>query len=148
MKNSHHFTVLAFDYGVKRIGVAVGQSFTKSSQALAALKANNGIPNWEQLEAIITEWGATHAAVGLPLNMDGSDSELCARTRKFANRLEGRFSLKVSLQDERLTTREAKLIARARGHKGENYAQNPVDGIAAELILNDYWNSQPIDAQS
>lgn len=139
--NITHFTTLAFDYGTKRIGVAVGHSLTQSCRPLTAIKADNGIPNWKILEALIKEWGATHAVVGLPLNMDGSESELCIRAKKFSNRLHGRFNLKVTLQDERLTTFEAKEIARSQGHKGTSYADDPVDAIAAQLILESYWNT-------
>lgn len=133
-------TVLAFDYGTKSMGVAYGQSLTGTANELAPLPAREGIPNWETVAKLLQEWQPQQLLVGLPLNMDDSDSELAQRARKFANRLHGRFGLPVSLFDERLSTREAKEQARLRGHRG-NYAQSPVDSIAARLILESYFAS-------
>ncbi len=132
-------TVLAFDYGLKSIGVAFGQSVTGTANELPPLKARDGIPNWEQIGDLIAEWRPQLLLVGLPLNMDDTESELSARARKFGNRLHGRFGLPVEWHDERLSTREAKMEAAERGHKG-NYAQAPVDSIAARLILESWFN--------
>ncbi len=88
---------------------------------------------------MIAEWRPQLLLVGLPLNMDDTESELSARARKFGNRLHGRFGLPVEWHDERLSTREAKMEAAERGHKG-NYAQAPVDSIAARLILESWFN--------
>lgn len=133
--------VLGFDYGLKNIGVAIGQTLTQSATELAPLTAKDGIPNWDTIQALLKEWGAKDVVVGLPLNMDDSDSELTTRARKFANRLHGRLGVCVHLMDERLSTREAKKEAAARGHKG-NYKQQPVDSIAARLILESWLGSQ------
>jgi len=138
---SKPINVLAFDFGIKRIGVAYGQSLSKSATALEAIKADNGIPNWQTLDTLINEWQTQHAVVGLPLNMDGTEGDLCKRARKFGNRLHGRYGIPITMQDERLTTREAKSIAREQGHKGHSYNKDPVDAIAAELILTDFWHS-------
>lgn len=134
-------SLLAFDYGLKNIGVAYGQSITGTANELPPLAARDGIPNWEQIAKLITEWRPQRLLVGLPLNMDDSESELSQRARKFANRLHGRFGLPVELFDERLTTRLAKEAARERGHKG-NYATKPVDSIAARLFLESWFNSR------
>jgi putative Holliday junction resolvase len=131
-------TVLAFDYGTGSIGVSVGQSITRTANELPPLKATNGIPSWDAVQAVLDEWQPDLVVVGLPLNMDGSDSELAARARKFANRIHGRFGYAIALHDERLSTREAKQEARSRGHSG-SYKQNPVDSIAARLILESWW---------
>lgn len=131
-------TILAFDYGTKSVGVAYGQSLTGTAKELAPLPAREGIPNWESVGRLLQEWQPQQLLVGLPINMDDSDSELAQRARKFANRLHGRFGLPVILFDERLSTREAKTEARQRGHRG-NYAQSPVDSIAARLILESYF---------
>lgn len=131
-------TILAFDYGTKSVGVAYGQSLTGTANELAPLPAREGIPNWESIGRLLQEWQPQQLLVGLPLNMDDSESELAKRARKFANRLHGRFGLPVVLFDERLSTREAKEEARQRGHRG-NYAQSPVDSIAARLILESYF---------
>ena len=100
--------LLGFDFGTKQIGVAVGQIITQQARELCNLKARDGIPNWEQIEALIKEWQPDALVVGLPLNMDGSPSDMCVRAEKFARRLNGRFNLPVHTHDERLTTFEAK----------------------------------------
>lgn len=133
-------SVILFDYGLKNIGVAVGQAITQTASELAPFKARDGIPDWAALGALLNQWQPQCILVGLPLNMDGSESELSARARKFANRLHGRFNVPVELVDERLSTREAKWEARERGHKG-NYKQAPIDSIAARIIL-EAWLAQ------
>lgn len=137
-------TILGFDYGLKNIGVASGQTVTASASELPPLKAKDGIPDWNNIEHLLKEWQPDAVVVGLPLNMDGSDSELSARARKFANRLHGRFGVIVHLMDERLSTREAKTIAREQGHKG-NYRENPIDSLAARLILESWLTTQSQD---
>ena len=131
-------TVMAFDFGTGSIGVAVGTGLTAEGQALQALRARDGIPDWHQIEQLLQQWQPQLLVVGLPLNMDGSDSEMSQRARKFGNRLHGRYGLPVAMQDERLTTREAKSRARAEGHRG-NYAENPIDSLAAQAILQDWY---------
>ncbi len=133
--------VLLFDYGTKSIGAAVGQSLTQTAEELKPLAAKDGIPHWPHLETLLAMWQPSLVLVGLPLHMDGSESELSTRARKFAKRLHGRFGLPVQMLDERLSTREAKSCARSRGHKG-NYAQAPIDSIAARLLLEDWLCSQ------
>lgn len=130
-------TILAFDYGTATIGVAAGQTLTATAAELAPLKARDGIPDWKQIERLLHEWRPALLVVGLPLNMDGSESELAARARKFARRLHGRFGVGVQMMDERLSTFEAKQIAAERGQRG-NYAAQPVDSIAARLILESW----------
>lgn len=100
--------LLGFDYGTKQIGVAVGQMITRQARELCNLKAQDGIPRWEQIEALIKEWQPDALVVGLPLNMDGTPSDMCVRAEKFARRLNGRFNLPVHTHDERLTTFAAK----------------------------------------
>lgn len=133
--------VLAFDYGTGSIGVAYGQSVTGTASELPPLKAQNGVPRWEAVQALLEEWQPELIVVGLPLNMDDTESELATRARKFANRIHGRFGYPVTLFDERLSTREAKEEAFARGHRG-SYKDNPVDSIAARLILESWWREQ------
>lgn len=133
-------TALAFDYGLKNIGLAYGQSLTGSARELSALKANDGMPDWNHIAQLLEEWKPDIVVVGLPLNMDDTESELSTRARKFSRRLHGRFNVEVELMDERLSTFDAKLEAKSRGHKG-NYKNNPIDSIAARLILES-WLSQ------
>lgn len=137
-------SALAFDYGTKSIGVAYGQSLTGTGNELTPLPARDGVPNWDQIQSLLKEWQPDFVVVGLPLNMDDSASELSQRARKFAQRIHGRFGIKVELYDERLSTREAKEEAKRRGHKG-NYASKPIDSIAARLILEGWWQQLAAD---
>lgn len=140
-----NITAIAFDFGTKSIGCAVGQSITGTAQALPAFKAQDGIPNWEAVGRCIDEWQPNIVVVGLPLNMDGTEQPLTQRARKFANRLNGRFGVKVVLQDERLTTAEARSeIFQRGGYRALN--KEKVDGISACLILES-WFEQQIDAK-
>ncbi|BFM18552.1 Holliday junction resolvase RuvX [Maricurvus nonylphenolicus] len=134
-------TLLAFDYGVKNIGVAYGQTLSGTATEIPPIKARDGVPNWDDVAALLKEWQPDVLLVGLPLNMDGTESELCPRARKFGNRLHGRFGVKVEMVDERLSTFAAKEEAAERGHRG-NYGQAPVDSIAARLILESWMNGQ------
>ncbi len=129
---------MAFDFGTKKIGVAVGQSVTCSASSLPTLKARDGIPDWNQIERLLQEWQPDLVVVGLPLNMDSSENHLTTRAKKFANRIHGRFRLPVQLMDERLSTREAKELAFEMGHHG-NFSEDPVDSLAAKLILESWW---------
>lgn len=135
---------MAFDFGLRQIGVAVGNCLLRSTQPLAVVGAREGVPDWSRLEQLVREWQPDLLLVGDPLNMDGSDSELCQRARKFARRLHGRLGLPVELVDERLTSFEAKQISRERGHKGD-YKRQPVDSQAAELVLQS-WLENPAEA--
>jgi putative Holliday junction resolvase len=133
-------TVMAFDFGTRSIGMAVGQTITATASPLAPISAKDGIPDWQHLEQLLREWKPAVLVIGLPLNMDGSESEFCQRARKFARRLQGRFGFPCELWDERLTTREAKELA---GHHGD-YRNKPVDSIAATLLLESWLNSNSL----
>ena len=127
--------LLGFDYGTKQIGVAVGQMVTRQARELCNLKARDGIPRWEEIEALIKEWQPDALVVGLPLNMDGTPSDMCVRAEKFARRLNGRFNLPVHTHDERLTTFEAKGQRLSQGQQRSSYREQPVDALAAALLL-------------
>jgi len=135
-------TLLAFDYGTRNIGVATGQTITSSANSLTPLKAKDGVPDWNQVEKLIQDWKPDLVLVGLPLNMDETESELSARARKFANRIHGRFNVKIELVDERLTSFEAKGEVMSRGGS-RDYKNNPVDSIAARLILESWLDRNP-----
>lgn len=131
---SADFIALAFDYGTRKIGVAVGQSVTGTATALPVLPARDGVPDWAAVEKLIGEWQPRVLVVGLPLNMDGSESELSRRARKFANRLRGRFSIAVEMIDERLSTRSARDFADAGDRR--------LDSHAAALVLESWLAEQ------
>ena len=126
--------LLGFDYGTKQIGVAVGQAITGQARELCVLKAQNGVPDWSQIERLVKEWQPDAMVVGLPLNMDGTPSEMSERAARVARRLHGRFNLPVHTHDERLTTFEAKGHRFAQGQR-DGYRQRPVDALAAALLL-------------
>jgi putative Holliday junction resolvase len=134
-------TALAFDFGIRHIGTAVGQTLTGTGRPLVVLKARDGQPDWLALSNLLDEWRPAVLLVGLPLNMDDSESEFSARARKFARRLHGRFGLPVKMVDERLSTREAKerdgalrKNSRSRDSRA-SYRKEPVDNLAAQVIL-------------
>lgn len=133
-------TAIAFDFGLRSIGAAYGQTLTGSAQELTPIKAKDGTPNWQNIETLVREWKPNIFVVGMPLNMDGSESELAKRAKKFGRRLENKFQHPVHFMDERLSSFEAKEEAREKGHKG-NYREQPVDSIAARLILESWFNS-------
>lgn len=137
MEQSLPKIILGFDYGLRQIGVAVGQGFTQQARELCVLKAQDGIPNWQQIENLLKEWQPEVIVVGLPLNMDGTTSEMSTRAEKFARRLHGRFRLPVYTHDERLTSFEAKGQYFKQGHKGD-YHKSPVDALAAALIIESW----------
>ena len=125
--------ILAFDYGTQKIGVASGNELLGTATPLKALPCKNTQPNWDDIAALLKEWEPEALVVGLPLNMDGSDSESTVCARKFANRLHGRFGKKVWLIDERLSTREA------RERTGIKKADSRVDSMAAVIIAEGFF---------
>lgn len=138
MPDTNNITrLIAFDYGTKNIGVASAQTITKTANSLPGLKAKDGIPDWNQIEKLLKEYQPDLVLVGLPLNMDSSESELSSRARKFANRIHGRFGLKVEMVDERLTSFAAKGEVIEQGGS-RDYKNNPVDSIAARILLEDW----------
>jgi putative Holliday junction resolvase len=128
---------MALDFGLNQIGVAVGNCLLGTTQPLPVLRARDGIPEWRTLEALVAEWQPDLLVVGDPLNMDGSDSPMGARAAKFARRLHARLQLEVTMMDERLSSFDAKQASRERGHRGD-YRKQPVDSLAAELILQSW----------
>ncbi len=126
--------VLGFDFGLKRIGVAVGNGVTATASALAPLRANEGNPDWEAVRRLLQEWKPDRLVVGLPLNMDGTPSEMSARAERFARRLEGRFNLRCEMMDERLSTFEA------RGLIAESGSDASRDSVAACLVLESWFS--------
>lgn len=139
--------VLAFDFGVKSIGVAQANTQATSlgggCNELSPIPAKDGIPNAEAMDTLFNEWKPELIVVGLPFDSDGGDMEITPRARKFGNRLHAKYSVKIHFIDETLSTKEAKneVHMRDKKHQG-NYAQQPVDSIAARLILESWLNEQ------
>ncbi|PSV26570.1 MULTISPECIES: Holliday junction resolvase RuvX [unclassified Photobacterium] len=135
-------SVLGFDYGTKSIGVAIGQELTGTATPLAALKAKDGIPNWDDIEKILKEWLPDLVVVGLPLDLEGKELEsITPRAKKFANRLHGRFGCQVELHDERLSTVEAKAELFERGGY-RSLSKGNIDSQSAVVILESWFERQ------
>ncbi|MFD2113930.1 Holliday junction resolvase RuvX [Thiorhodococcus fuscus] len=142
-------TLLGFDFGPRKIGVAVGQTLTRSATPLATLRGQGEKPDWAGIGALIEEWKPSALVVGLPFNMDDTEVDWSPRVHRFARQLEGRYGLKVHLIDERLTSVEAKrqLNERpqgpARGRSGRKPStRDAVDALAAALILETWLCEQ------
>lgn len=136
--------VLALDYGVKKMGMALGNTLTRNSRPFEILAMNNGQPDWDNLLGIIDKWKIQHIVVGLPLNMDGSNSMLSKRAHKFARRLahrlgEEHLTAEVVMFDERLTSIEARQMAWEQGWI--KHERDPIDDIAACILLDSYFCS-------
>jgi len=134
-------TVIGFDFGKKYIGVAVGQELTGTASPLGSIKANDGIPHWQNLTKFINEWQPDFIVIGLPLNMDGSEQQLTLDAKKFGSRVLGRFGINVEFQDERLTTADAKEQLFARGGY-KNLSKDNIDAESAKLIIESYFEQQ------
>jgi putative Holliday junction resolvase len=129
--------VMAFDYGARRIGVAVGQTTTGSASPAGVVEVR-GAPDWGALERCLREWSPSRLLVGLPYNMDGTDTALTATCRAFAADLGRRFALPVELVDERLTSAAATAElreARRSGARTRRVRREDIDAHAARLIL-------------
>jgi putative Holliday junction resolvase len=136
---------MAFDFGTRRIGVASGQEMLGTGQPVAMVPARDGIPDWSKIESLLVEWQPDLIVVGLPLNMDDTENEMCARARKFGKRLHGRYHLPVEMVDERLTSFEAKgEVISAGGSR--NFGCHGVDDLAAVLILETWFGLKSIRA--
>lgn len=135
---------LGFDYGSKRIGVAVGNILTGSAQALTTLHHANG-PDWEQLEALVKEWRPQAMVVGLPLKQDGSEQPMTRRARGFCDALHKHFNLPVHESDERFSSIEAEVRLReqrASGQRKRRVSAADTDAIAAQIILESWLENQ------
>jgi len=130
-------SVLAFDFGLRHIGVAAGQSVTATASPVETLQAQQGIPTWAQVARLVESWRPTHLLVGLPLNMDGSESDMSERARAFAAGLEKRHALPVTMVDERLSSREAQQQAYQQGTSTHSSHE-----LAAVIIAQTYLNEQ------
>ena len=139
LPSTDHLNVMAFDFGTHKIGIAVGQTQTLTSTPLPELKASNGQPDWNQVAALLQEWQPDIFVVGVPVQMDGTEFELTQRARKFGQRLQGRFGKPWFAMDERLTSFEARELARsAPARKGGRL----VDSLAANLILQSWFSEE------
>jgi putative Holliday junction resolvase len=144
MTNRHRIltsfrTLLGFDFGVQRIGVAVGQELTGTASALTTLRARDGNPNWDTVSELIRTWRPDALVVGLPLHTDGSESEFTHRVKRFIRQLQDRYELPVHTMDERLSSHAA---AQSQGEGNRELKNRGMDAVAAREILQSWLQSK------
>ncbi|MHB8534025.1 MAG: Holliday junction resolvase RuvX [Sulfuricaulis sp.] len=135
-------TFLAFDYGEKYIGVAVGSRHTRQAEPVTTLRGSAKNPDWTRLSRLIEEWRPDALVVGLPLNMDGSANPMSRAARAFGQRLQDRYNLPVHMADERLSTLAAREILNEAGVPMRRH-KTRLDKVAAQTILQAYLNELP-----
>ena len=131
---------MAFDFGTKNIGIAIGQEITKTASTFYSIRANDGLPDWVELDMIVKEWNPNLFIVGDPLNMDGTRSKIQDSSDKFSTALNKRYDIDIEKTDERLSSREAK-------ERLENIQMGIKDSsnkhsISAQIILEDWFRSK------
>ncbi len=124
-------TLLCFDYGIKRIGTAVGQTITSTATALEIIKTINDKPDWNSITRLINEWGPDLFIVGKPYQLDGSRQEMTDIAERFSRQLEGRYQIKVEMIEEQLSSYEA---------RRELKSTYELDAVAARLILETWFS--------
>tara|TARA_B100001029_G_C14799383_1_gene306241 strand:+ start:207 stop:599 length:393 start_codon:yes stop_codon:yes gene_type:complete len=125
--------IIAFDFGEKKIGVAVGQTSTNTSSPLQVIFNNHGKVNWNEINSILNEWSPDLIIVGKPLNMDGTESEVMKKVNKFYNYLMEIYEARYEYVDERLTTFEAREILK-------DNKTDVVDANAAKILIDNWFN--------
>ena len=127
-----HQTFLGFDFGEKRIGIAVGQQVTGSATALTTVHARNNKPDWDTIARLIEEWKPDALVVGIPYHMDGSEQAMTQAAERFCRQLEGRYHLPVHRAEERLTSYVVEAGLAGTSEKGD------IDPLSAQVILQDW----------
>lgn len=137
-------SVLGFDFGSKRIGVAVGQTVTGSASPLGVVAVRGDEPDWGTIDKFMQEWRPGSLVVGLPYNMDLSEQDMTQRARQFVQQLQQRYPVPVHTVDERLSSREAEARLKESRQQGRRrIRREDVDGAAACVILESWLGSQP-----
>lgn len=138
--------VMAFDFGLKNIGIAVGQTLTYTTQPLYVSKSKFGLPDWKNIERIYNEWNPIKLIVGLPLKMDGNEQFITILSKQFAIQLKKKFKISVEMYDERFSTVEARsrYIKYSQKHLLKSKKNFQINSIAAEIILKSWLNQTSI----
>jgi len=131
-------TLLAFDFGVKRIGVAVGEHELRQAHPLTMIRSERNDQRFSEIAALIDEWKPVCLVVGLPVALDGTPHAMTARCTRFANQLRGRFGIDVAYAEERLSSAEAEERLRESGYNARD-AKEHLDALAAQIILQSYF---------
>jgi putative holliday junction resolvase len=142
MPDGGALSALAFDFGLRRIGVAVGQTVTGSATPLELVKAMDGEPDWAAIDRLILEWKPDLLVVGLPYTMDGSEQEISRRAQRFARELEQHYPYPVYIVDERLSSHEAQArLKKLRQQGRRRIRRGDIDCVAACVILESWLHS-------
>jgi putative Holliday junction resolvase len=137
--------ILAFDFGLRRIGVACGDTISRSASALQAVPSGAAGPHWETVGSLLRDWQPDMVVVGLPYNVDGSESSMTGAARSFAAELTRRYTLEVDLVDERYSSLEAEArlaSARDSGLRRRRVAKSDIDAAAACIILERWFSEK------
>jgi len=134
--------ILAFDFGTKHIGVALGDLFTKNARPLVSVHRKNKSYDWQVIADLLKEWQPMALVVGRPLTLEGEEQEISRLAAKFANQLRGRFGLEVHEVDERLTSQQARDIIAETDPKrfGKRNQKERIDQMAAQIILQAWFD--------
>ena len=135
-------TILAFDFGTRWVGVAVGDTETRLANPLGMFEASSGRRSMAEIEALVREWQPQRLLVGLPLAQDGAEHDMTRRARRFARQLEARFRLPVEFADERLSSAAAEATLRETGRGGRRH-KHAAHALAAQVILQSHLDEPP-----
>jgi putative Holliday junction resolvase len=138
-------TILAFDFGTRRIGAAVGDFETRLAHPLTTISGADNRARFAAIERLLAEWRPVLLVVGVPAHADGREHEVGSLARRFAQRLRGRFGLGVALVDEHLTSDDAERALRAAGARGARL-KSGLDAVAAQRILETFFESVTLDS--
>ena len=136
-------TVICFDFGLVRTGVAIGNTITSTAMPECTLQSKNNKPDWETISSIISEWQPSQLVVGLPTELDGSDTDATKAVRRFCNQLNGRYNLPVAQENEQYSSIEAaQRLKETRQHgRKKKISKEDIDQIAAVIILENYLSN-------
>lgn len=147
MQSGSILTYFGVDFGTRKIGVAVGQTLTRTAMGIAIVPVHANVVDWDMLDRLVQQWKPGAFVVGMPFSMDGSDNDMTARARNFAKLLGERYGKPCHEMDERLSTRAAREISRDNAERiGKRYDdKTKVDALAAQLLLES-WFANNADA--
>lgn len=134
-------TILGFDFGLARVGIAVGELETRQASALTTISEEVQTRRFDAIGQLVGEWQPVALVVGIPRHLDGREHDMTARCRRFANQLHGRFGLPVREIDERLTSAAADTALADAGHARWNTRKTQLDAVAAQIILQDFLDN-------
>lgn len=142
---SSTLTVFGLDFGTRKLGVAVGQTLTRTAMGIAVIPVKALEPDWAQLDALVQRWKPGAFVVGMPYNMDGTESAMTEKAQRFARTVSARYDRHCHSIDERLSTREARAITRENAERiGKKYNDRAkVDAMAAQLLLESWFDTLP-----